>query len=62
MNTDAFVGYVFTASYVRLFVDDGAQRRLRADLYDLLAAQFGSGPVVVPYDVDLYVGKRADVS
>ena len=61
MSADAFVGYVFTASYVRLFVDNDAQRRLRTDLYELLATQFGSGPVVVPYDVDLYVGKRTEV-
>jgi hypothetical protein len=61
MSADAFVGYVFTASYVRLFVDSDAQQRLRSDLCELLAAQFGSRPVVVPYDVDLYVGMRTEL-
>ncbi len=58
MSQDAFLGYVFTASYTRLFVDGEAQERLRSDLHALMAEHFGSGHVPVPYDVDVYVGKR----
>jgi SAM-dependent methyltransferase len=60
MSAEAFVGYVFTASYTRLFVDAGAQQRLRAELEALVHDHFGNQPVVVPYDVDVYVGKRTD--
>jgi len=42
-------------------LDAWAQRRLRSELYDLVAVQFGDRPVVVAYDVDLYVGQRTAV-
>ena len=58
MDAERFIGYVFTASYTRLFIDDDAQQRLRADLAALIGRQFGDGPVVVPYDIDLYIGSR----
>jgi hypothetical protein len=53
---------VFTASYVRLFVDEERQQRLREELYELVAVQFGERPVLVPYDIDLFVGERTEVS
>ena len=60
MSAERFVGYAFTASYTRLLVDEESQQRLRTDLAALIAAHFGDGQVIVPYDVDLYVGRRTD--
>jgi SAM-dependent methyltransferase len=59
MTPDEFVGYVFTASQIRLFVEPADQERLRADLRELISRHFGADPVLVPYDVDLYVGRRS---
>ena len=58
MSAERFIGYVFTASYTRLLIDEESQQRLRADLAALIQAHFGGGEVSVPYDVDLYVGQR----
>ena len=58
MSADAFVGYAFTASQTRLFVDAAARDRLEADMRALVRAHFGEGDVAVPYDCDLYVGQR----
>ena len=58
MNAERFIGYAFTASYTRLFIDERAQERLRADLAVLISTHFGDGRVLVPYDVDLHVGLR----
>ena len=58
MDAERFIGYVFTASYTQLFIDEEAQERLRADLVALIHDHFGDGPMVVPYDIDLYVGFR----
>ena len=58
MSHDDFIGLAFTASQVRLFVDGPSQRRLMGELRDLLAEYFGESNVVVPYDVDVYVGRR----
>jgi SAM-dependent methyltransferase len=58
MSQEHFAGYAFTASYTRLFVDEESQQRLRADLRALTSSHFGEGPVVVAYDLDVYVGRR----
>ena len=56
---DEFIGYAFTASYIRLFLTDDSAAQLRAELGNLLAEHAPGGSVTVPYDVDLYVGHRA---
>ena len=61
MSTDSFVGYAFTASQTRLFLDADAHERLKADLSALIRAHFGDGEVVVAYDAEVFVGRR-DVS
>ena len=58
MSADEFVGYAFTASQTRLFVDADARERLEADMRALMRAHFGEGLILVPYDCDLYVGQR----
>jgi len=58
MTRDEFVAYVFTASYVRLFVTAENQSRLRDEVSSLVDRSFPDGRAVVPYDVDVYVGKR----
>jgi SAM-dependent methyltransferase len=58
MSRDGYVSYVFTASQVRLFVEGANQARLREDFAELIDRYFPDGRVVVPYDVELYVGTR----
>ena len=58
MTHHDFVSYVFTASQMRLFIDPDAQVELQRDIHDLMHAHFGEANVTVPYDVDVYVGKR----
>ena len=58
MSAERFIGYAFTASYTRLLIDEESQQRLRTDLAALIQAHFGDGEVIVPYDVDVYVGQR----
>lgn len=58
MTHEEFVGYAFTASYIRLFLTADSAPQLRAELADLLAEHAPGGSVTVPYDVDLYIGRR----
>jgi SAM-dependent methyltransferase len=58
MTADEFVGMNFTGSQFQLFMDTADQARLATEIRELIAAHFGDGDVVVPYDVDLYVGSR----
>jgi ubiquinone/menaquinone biosynthesis C-methylase UbiE len=58
ISADDFVEAAFTASQVRLFVEDDAKERLRADLYELASQYFGSGSVNMPYDLSVYVARR----
>jgi SAM-dependent methyltransferase len=53
-----FVGMAFTASYIRLLLDGPTQDRFRGEVAELLARLAPAGRVVVPYDTDLYVGRR----
>ena len=62
MSADAFVGYAFTASQTRLFVDADARDRLAADIRQLIRTHFGDGDVVVPYDAEVFVGRRLQTS
>jgi SAM-dependent methyltransferase len=58
MTHDDFLGLVFTASYVRMFAQGGAEERLRSDLRTLLTAHGPDGRVDVLYDVHVYIGQR----
>lgn len=58
MTADDFVSYVFTGSQIRLFIEPDAQERLKSDIRELIQGHFGDGEVIVPYDVDVYVGQR----
>ena len=58
MAADDFVSLTFTASQVRLFVDNEAQERLRNELRELTRTYFEDRPVKVPYDVDVFVARR----
>lgn len=61
MTHDDYLGLVFTASYVRMFVQGVAEERLRADLRELLTAYGPDGRVPMLYDVHLYVAQRKPV-
>jgi len=61
MTHHEFVHYVFTASQIRLFVEPDAKIQLERDMHDLMHAHFGDADVVVPYDVDVNVGRRTEV-
>jgi ubiquinone/menaquinone biosynthesis C-methylase UbiE len=62
MTHHDFVSYVFTASQIRLFVEPDAQVQMRRDIHDLLHAHFGESDAIVAYDVDVYFGRRTEVS
>jgi SAM-dependent methyltransferase len=57
MGAGDFLGLAFTASYVRA-LDGPEQEQFRAELSELVAAHATGGRLVVPYQVDLYVGER----
>lgn len=57
MTHDDYLGLVFTASQVRIFVQRAAAERLRADLRELLAAYWPDGRVELPHEVHLYIGE-----
>jgi SAM-dependent methyltransferase len=59
MSPREFVSLVFTSSYVRRGLDDGAQDRFRNDVEALIAAHHGNQPFQVPYRVDVWLARRA---
>lgn len=61
MGADDFIGLVFTASQVQIFVDDEAKQSLRRDLQRLMETHFGGRQVRVAYDVEVYVAHRTAV-
>lgn len=61
MTHDEFLGLVFTASQVRMFVQGEAAQRLRADLHAVLTEHGPAGRVAVLYDVHVHVGRRRSV-
>ena len=57
-TAEHFIGNAFTSSYIRVGLDDDAQRRFRAELEQLIEAHHGDEPFVVPYQVDLWIAAR----
>lgn len=59
-DADGLIGMAFTASYVRRLPDD-EQRRLREELWALLERRGAmSGPITIPYRIDLWTARRSD--
>jgi len=59
MRPDEFVEMMFTSSQIRLFIEPDDQSRLREEIGALIHAHFDDADVLVPYDVDVYVGRRS---
>jgi ubiquinone/menaquinone biosynthesis C-methylase UbiE len=62
LSAEDFIALVFTASQVRLFVDDDHKDQLRADIRANIARYFGDGRVLLPYDTSLFLAIRNEVA
>ena len=60
MTRDDFIALTFTSSNVRMFVTAADELRLRSELAELLREHAPNGRIEVPYDVDVFVGRRED--
>lgn len=60
LSADEYLGYVFTASQIRLFVPADRQRQLEIEIRALIAGHFADGDVIVPYDAEVFIGTRTE--
>jgi SAM-dependent methyltransferase len=62
MSSERFLGMAFTASYVQTALDQVQRDAFRAALSDLIDEHAVDGHVLVPYRIDLWIGRRTAVA